>query len=272
MSQKNGHSAAAAELEWSAEVVPIAERFARWRDFVSQALVPLAFERRLEGPFACTMYGTSLGPLNFARIASEPGFVRRTQPLIDRDPGNVTFVNVQLHGAASAERGGRIAHQQAGDLALVDCARPWRLEFHEHFEAICVAVPTDMLVTRLAVPEVSTAVRVPGASGLGAMIVNQIRFLATSGQLGLDHHAARRVADQLVDLLALAVCRAQTLPSSRRALLLQAAFDEIERRLDDPTLCANDIAEHVNISTRYLHRLFRRSRHKLRPMGSYPAT
>ena len=252
--------------------MPIAERFARWRDFVSQALVPLAFERRLEGPFACTMYGTSLGPLNFARIASEPGLVRRTQPLIDRDPGNVTFVNVQLHGAASAEQGGRIAHQQAGDLALVDCARPWRLEFHEHFEAICVAVPTDMLVTRLAVPEVSTAVRVPGASGLGAMIVNQIRFLATSGQLGLDHHAARRVADQLVDLLALAVCRAQTLPQ------LEASATAPSRvRRDRASVRRSDaLRQRHRRARQHLDPVpapaIRRSRHKLRPMGSYPAT
>jgi hypothetical protein len=37
----------------------------------------------------------------------------------------------------------------------------------------------------------------------------------------------RRVDDQLADFFALALSRAQSLPSSKRALLVQAAFDEI---------------------------------------------
>jgi AraC-like DNA-binding protein len=44
--------------------------------------------------------------------------------------------------------------------------------------------------------------------------------------------------------------------SGSRAALTQAALDEVERSLGDPTLTPATVAARVGISTRYLHQLF----------------
>ncbi|MBN9624406.1 MAG: helix-turn-helix transcriptional regulator, partial [Actinobacteria bacterium] len=72
-----------------------------------------------------------------------------------------------------------------------------------------------------------------------------------------DGAAEDLLAEQLTSLLALALGRATVLPrSASRALLLQAALDEIEKGLADPGLSPGRVARHVNISNRYLQRLF----------------
>jgi AraC family transcriptional regulator, positive regulator of tynA and feaB len=241
---------------WSTASIPVPEQFAYWRDVVCQAFVALHPQRVGCGPFAGTIEAQALGSLTLSRISSQGQHVRRTQASVDQRAGDVMYVNIQLRGTGSASQDGRTAQQQPGDLALLDSTRPFELGFDGDFEQLCVTLPVDLLVARLAVPQAVTAVSIPGRTGLGAMITNQLRFFADNG-CDLDIEASRYVAGQLTDVLALALGRAQSVPGhSARALLLQAALDEVERRLGDPQLSPTDVAQRVNVSTRYLHRLF----------------
>jgi AraC-like DNA-binding protein len=93
-------------------------------------------------------------------------------------------------------------------------------------------------------------------SGVGGVASAALRSLAFA-RGSFDRHAARAVADQLAGLIALAVGAVQARPrSASRALLLQSALDEVERSLGDPDLSPSLVARRINVSNRYLHRLF----------------
>jgi len=244
------------EFARSTEAVAAAERFAYWREVIWEQFLPIDARRPGDGAFAGAVAGRSLGPLTISRISSQAQRVCRTPALVERGGADAIYLNVQLRGEGSASQDGRTAHQRPGDLAAVDGTRPFELAFEADFEQLCVSFPLALLAPRLALPRAATAVRVGGDSGLGALLVNQLTLLARLGAR-LDREAGALVADQLIELLALALGRACEVPgTANRALLLQAAIDRIERDLGDPALSTEGVAHGVNISTRYLQRLF----------------
>ncbi|MGH2857853.1 MAG: helix-turn-helix domain-containing protein, partial [Solirubrobacteraceae bacterium] len=107
-----------------------------------------------------------------------------------------------------------------------------------------------------AAPWEACALAIPGDQGVGAVASGAIRGLArTTGPFG--GHAASALCDQIAMLLALAVGGLHPpVKSGSRALLLQAALDELERSLAESDLCPARVAERIGVSTRYLHRLF----------------
>jgi AraC-like DNA-binding protein len=246
------------EFGSSTEAVPAAEQFAYWRDIVCQTFLPVQPRRGrsdAEG-FAGTIAGRAVGPLTISRISSQAQRVCRTRRLIERDAGDTVYLNVQLRGQGRAAQDGRRASQRPGEMAIVDGTRPFELEFDGDFEQLCVTFPVELLAPRLALPQAMSAVRIPGDEGLGGLLVAQLRYL-TEAAGSLDRQGASLVADRLVELTALSLGRASSLPrSAGAALLLQAALDDVERNLGDPDLAPAAVAARVNVSTRYLHRLF----------------
>lgn len=252
----SGRSGGGATFAWDTGAVPGEEQFAYWREVVWQAFLPLAPERRGSGPFAGAVHGRELGPLTIARIRSQAQLVCRSPELIARGAGDTIHLNLQLGGEGEARQDARAVRQRPGDMAVVDTTRPFELAFGGDFEQLSVGFPLELLGPRLAVPRAATATLIAGDSGLGALIAGQLRLLARPA-LALDEEAATLLSEQLTALVALALGRAGTPPrSAGRALLLQAALDEVERHLADPGLSPGRVAHHVNVSSRYLHRLF----------------
>ncbi|HTT95258.1 MAG TPA: helix-turn-helix domain-containing protein [Solirubrobacterales bacterium] len=252
----SGRSEGGWTSSWDTGTVPGEEQFAYWREVVWQAFLPLVPERSEAGPFAGTIRGRPLGPLTIARIGSQAQRVCRSPELIARGAGDSLYLNLQLSGAGEAEQDGRRVRQRPGDMAAVDSTRPFELAFGGDFEQLSVGFPLELLGPRLALPQAAAATLIAGDSGLGTMIAGQLRLLARAAP-ALDDEATTLLAEQLTTLLALALGRAATLPrSAGRALLLQAALDEVEKHLADPSLSPSRVARHVNVSNRYLQRLF----------------
>lgn len=236
--------------------MPESEQFSFWREVVWEAFVPVALSRPQEGPFHSVVTGWSVGALGVSTITSQPQMVARTDVEIARRRGDVFFLNMPLSPGTSAVQGGRTARLEPGDFVLIDGARPFELGFERPFSQISLMLPLDALAPILADPGSMTAVRIPGSTGVGAVAAGAIRGLA-SAQGSFNHHEARTVTDHLTGVIALAAGGVSTPPrSGSRALLLQAALDEVERSLADPELSPARVASAVGISTSYLHRLF----------------
>lgn len=241
---------------WSTTSAPASEQFSVWREIVAQASVPVSLARPDEGPFDSMVIARRVGPLGVSEIVSRPQRVTRTAEQARLTPGDVLFVNLPLSPGASAAQAGRVAHLRPGDFVIVDAAQPFELSFGRPFRQISLTLPHDCLWPRLAAPWQATAVRVPGDMGVGAVASGAIQALAaTEGPF--DRHGARALSDQVASLVALALAGLQApVSSASRALLLQAALDEIEGSLGDPELSPAIVAERISVSTRYLHRLF----------------
>lgn len=241
---------------WSTDRLPEPEQFPFWREVVWDAFVPVSLSRGDDGRFASSVSARSVGAIGVSRIASQPQSVARTPALIERRAGDVFFLNMPLSEGSSASQGGRTASLRSGDFVLVDSARPFQLRFRRPFRQISLMLPHESLAPLLAAPWEATATSIPGDRGVGAVAAGAIKALATA-RGPFDRHAARALTNQIAALVVLAVGGLQPRAvSAGRALLLQAALDEIERSLGDPELSPARVAERVGISTRYLHSLF----------------
>jgi AraC family transcriptional activator of tynA and feaB len=254
-----GERAGLLERRWSTANLPQPEQLPAWRDVVCQAFVPVSVERRSEsgpGPFAGTVDACSVGPLGVAQIHSDSQRVRRDAGGIRRRAGDVYFLNLPLTFGAVVAQDGRTARLGAGDFAVIDSTRPFELTFDAPFAQISLALPHDLVAPRFAAPSDATAVRVRGDRGVGAVASATIRGLVQAAG-DLDGRAAAALGHQVAELVALALADVGRPSGSRTVgLLRQAALDEVERSLADPGLAPAQIAGRLNISTRYLHRLF----------------
>jgi len=241
---------------WDTSRLPEAEQFGFWQEAVRQAFVPVSLTRQRDGAFPSAVTARRVGPLAVSTISSQKQWVRRSEEQARRGDGGVFFLNLPLTEGTSASQSGRTARLSSGDFVLVDSSRPFELRFEREFHQISVAVPHECLAPLLATPSEATALRVPGDRGVGAVVAATLRGLAASDG-PIERSAARALADHIAGLIALALGSAQPRVRSRgRALLLQAALDEIERSLDDPALSPALVADRIGVSVRYLHRLF----------------
>lgn len=241
---------------WSTAGAPASEQFALWSDICDHAFVPVTVQRDRCGEFISSVTARKVGSISVSRLNSERQTVARSWGHIERTAGDVFFVNLPLCSGTGATQDGRRADLRSGDLMLIDGSRPFELMFTRRFQQISLTLPHDLLASRLAAPWEACAVAIPGDRGVGAVASGAIRGLARGAE-PFDRHAAGAVCEQIAMLLALAVGGLHApVKSISRALLLQAALDELERSLAEPGLSAARLAERIGVSTRYLHRLF----------------
>ena len=245
----------AGERTWSTDGLPEADQFPSWEAISCEAFCPVSVTREQAGAFTSRVAGRRVGAIAITTIRSAPQRVARTAEQIRSRAGDEFFLNLPLDHGSYATQDGRTARLAPGDFTVVDSTRPFELGFQTSFRQISVALPHDLLAARLTAPGTATAVRVSGATGVGAVASGALRALAGTGPV--DRGAAPDLADQLCGLIALAIGGISAHPpAGSRALLTQAVFDEVERGLPDPALSPGRVAARLSISSRYLHSLF----------------
>lgn len=241
---------------WSTRGVRETERFSCWREVVCDALVPVRIARDREGAFFGKAAALTVGAMGVVAVASERQVWSRTPELVERAPSGRFLLSLALGGGSAARQGGRVASLRAGDFTVVDGDRPFELRFDGPFRQVLLAIPAAMLEQALTSPAEVTALRVPGDGGVGAVAAASIRQVAAQRR-SVEEPEARALDRCIVALVALSLRRvAGPLARSRRALLAQEVFDEIERRLAEPDLSPGSVAACLGLSTRALQKLF----------------
>ena len=246
-----------ADRVWNTASLREPEQFAFWREVVWDAFVPVTLTRPDDGGFAGAVTASGVGPIGVSAIASQAQTVERTESDVRRLAGDVFFLNLPVQGGSTVAQGGRTARLGAGDFAILNGSRPFRLEFEEEFKQVSLTLPHDLLAPLLAEPECSTAVAVHGDRGLGAIASSALRAMAQNAA-PLEPELTRPLAERLASLIALSLGARTPAAGSSRGAIMQAALDEIERSLSDTELSPALVAERVGVSTRYLHQLFAR--------------
>jgi AraC-like DNA-binding protein len=256
---KSQRGMSARALELTTEAIAVHERFGFWRDIFGAAFGPLDLRAPQAKPFDGALQYHATASLGAARIRSDVYYVGRTQDMIFRHPGDSFFVLAQIRGAGTTHQSSRVADHCPGDLVLVDGTAPSEIWFDDAIqEQMLVTIPAELLGRHLAMPKAASAIQIGHGEALATIIRSQMRVLASPAVDHLDKEAAALTADHFLALIALGLGRARRAAgSAQRELLLQAALDFVERRLSDPTLAPVDAAEHLSISVRHLHRVFR---------------
>lgn len=230
-----------------------------WRDYVCQTFVDLNCEHVDEADFEGYIISRDAGDIRYSTVQSSPQQVVRDQSKIANSSHDYFLVSMQLAGQGRIIQNGRVAQLNAGQFALYDVTRPYRLEFDKHYKQLVLRLPRKTVLGRLIEAEDHTAVAV--AANLSATRLATSLFTQIADHLpGLDEFTVNRLQNDAVDLLVDAV-REQTqqgVPTQGQstAQLLHRISRFIENNLHDPDLKPDAIAAAHGISERYLRKLF----------------
>lgn len=248
---------------WSTEGLPERAQSGFWREVICAAFA--ALDPRAAGSaaaFPSEVALSRIGPLNVARIASCAQVVRRGAREIRVDPQDRLFINLQLAGSGRIVQDGHSATLAAGRFALVDTARPYRLEFDGRFELISFRVPRQWLLPLVERPEALFAQAFGGGPGIGRIAAGFMQMLMEEADR-LSAAEASALAAQLCQLVASAArpglaagATGGATAGAPRQRFVRAALDHLDAQLDDPALSVLTLAQRFGVSERYVQKAF----------------
>jgi AraC-like DNA-binding protein len=240
------------------------EREAFWRHVMSDTFAPVTIREMAEGDVAGSIRGHFVGRLLVTDVQSTGQDIRRTPRLIHSADNAFFQVAIVADGVGRLEQDGRQAVLQPGDCVLYENTRPFQWLFDSDWDVSVFSLPSDAVRLSDNERRLISARRLDGSAGLTGVVS---RFL-----LDLARHSEDLPAEQSERVLAHASDLVVTLLSDclddttrvqgavQRSLMLRIK-DYIDQRLCDPALGPAEIAAAVNISTRYLHKLFEAEHH-----------
>jgi AraC-like DNA-binding protein len=160
-----------------------------------------------------------------------------------------TVLGVVLAGEFGFRQAGRETTVAVGDRILFDSSRPFVVRNHGGAH-LMLRVPRSRLPVS-ADPMVAT--RLPGATGIGALVAGCVREAATGG-----HRAAEvnRLFGITVDLLATLLTHELGVQDPPRQALLAQVHAFIQQHLGHPELSPAMVADAHHVSLRFLQQLF----------------
>jgi AraC-like DNA-binding protein len=243
--------------------VAAADRFEWFSEMVSGGLMPIALRTDEVRGFHGEAAGLDLCGVSVSRFAYSHLRSRRTQTLIRQgDPEQYQLALVTEGSMWISQRNGE-SRLFSNDLVLWDTSRPLDSSTapgSEVTEALVLQVPKSLMPLRDDRVDRLLARRIPGDTGMGAILA---QFLTTLTLHGPDcsQHDLGPLGATAVDLAA--VCLAQQLgavneaPGECRAQAVLRRIDAfIDQNLGDVELDPRSIAEHHHLSLRSLHALF----------------
>jgi AraC-like DNA-binding protein len=234
------------------------ERFGYWHEAASRIFFPLQIERTQLAPFYGRVVGHTLGPLQLFRVSGDPNTCLRTPRCIATDDPEVLQLHVVRRGACSFSQQGRSGRLRPGDLTAQDTSHPYAIDIRERFELVVVNFPKYLLGAQADRISGSSALRIPGDSGLGARVGPFLVGLADGLDDGSVIGGDTYLADSMVGLLRSLFHDGTGAPGDRMGpALIDRIRAYVEAHLHEPGLGPERIAAAHFISVRYLHKLFR---------------
>lgn len=227
-----------------------------WAQVVRDAIFELDFEAE-DPAFAASLNQFELGAIRLSSVSIESGHkITRSPKAVKRSVKPHFNLNYLRSGMFKVSHYGHELSLGPGDIVLLDNRQPYQVISSNSTRHVSVHIPVEWLHAMMPTPESGVArVISPGSpwhAALAAMLedAQQIeQYFAGAGEL-----ASRQIAGAL----ALALGRGSSQNSQHTRLLLLRAREVILTRYYEQDLDAEFLAAALNISKRYLYRLFSR--------------
>ena len=245
------------------------EREAFWRQAMSETFVPLTVGEVTADRFGGYIRANWIGRLMVAEISSTAQDIRRTTHLISQADAEYFQIAMVARGVGRVEQDDRQAELHPGDCAVYETTRPFEWTFDRDWDAWVFTFPRQSVRLSEAERRLLTARRLDGRVGITGVVSRFLLDLGRHNDLLSGDHAERVLEDAtdlVLTLLSDRVDGNDAVRSSVQRSLVLRIKDYIDRRLADPELGPVEVAAAVNISTRYLHKLFET---EPRPVSSY---
>ena len=223
-----------------------------WGETLSAAGIPPMRARGDLGGrgFRAGLVSGSLGPVRLAEIVTPDGECFRDEA--GARPSDQGFCQLYLGiaGCSRLEQDGSVAELGAGDLVVVDPARPLKVSTTAT-RYLTLLVPRHLLGIELAE---LTGRHIPGQRGSATLLAALARAAVRSAPK-LDAQEAHRSGSAIAELTTAVL--ATLLPRSPDELLRTQVRAFVALRLREPGLSPASIAAAHHLSVRRLHQVFR---------------
>ncbi len=234
------------------------DRIAYWREVATRAFVRHDFRSGLGTSFSASIQSGQLADLGVAAFECNPCLVGRTTRDAARDSDENIHLLLNLEGKYIAEQDGREAVNETPAFMFLDMRRPFNVVFDSASKANTFVIPRRLLKARLGRTAAFTARSIDLNTPLAKMAASYLAMLPECVDT-LDTAAASKVAEQALDLVALAYSASGqsdgvTLSSAKSTALvrLKAA---INAQLTNPELAPAMAAAAAGVSVRYANTL-----------------
>ncbi|WNI18900.1 helix-turn-helix domain-containing protein [Actinacidiphila sp. ITFR-21] len=245
------------------EDLPPQDRLASLNEIFVNSVHPMRILSAEPEDFRATARGLDLAAVDVVELTCSTSEVLRTPRLIRRYDPELLCVVMAVQGGFAVSQSGRDAVLNAGELALYDSSRPFRLGLAAGGEAMTMVrahMPREFLGLSADHVEPLLGRSLPGAAGVGGLL-SQFLVSATAGSAAYRPPDLPRLGTVARDLLTALVAHHLDADSavpddSRRRTLLMRIDSFVRQHLHDPDLSPATIAAAHHISVGHLHRLF----------------
>lgn len=228
----------------------------QWEEQVRSTYAGLKMSVRRGSAFSARLRLSDFGRLQLSEVESGPACYERSDELVADAPSDHLLLSLKYSGSGVVEQFGRQAQADSGDILLYDTGAPYRLDFPETYRELVVRIPRSSLVSRVAMPERFSAIRLDGNSAVARLVARYLRELTVESE-ALPAAARDRLDSAILDIVAvgLTTVGGSTVADDGSGHLLRAKTF-IRARATEPTLDARRVADALDISVRTLNRAF----------------
>jgi AraC-like DNA-binding protein len=237
----------------STSVVEAADRVAFWEQHNADALVGLTCSTYAPEGLVAKELNLDLGGYRLADIAGNAHVIERAPTTVRQFPKDATFASLLLEGDAFFYQAGECVPLVAGDVVVYDTDQPYLFGFGSGMRQLLIDVPRALWVERCGRVDLGRPLRIAGSGpGSAALVARTLR--TTLSRTVEDVTAwSDGMSDQILDLLQLMMTGSGTVVSTSR---LMAAKMFVAEHLTDPSLCTEQVARAVGVTSRHLNRAF----------------
>jgi AraC-like DNA-binding protein len=228
-----------------------------WREQYGRHCLRVDFE-----PLPGTTFDASVKPifpeLGIIRTKSSPGFVFRDEDLLtdNNDSFEVIFAQSQ---DLNITHQGRELRLGPGDATIMQASATGRVGSRKRFGFLELLVSSTEWETRSCRAGDALMQRIGTNSGVLKLLRGYIRSLENTGSRAMSIEGRGIVRRHMLDLMAVAVTSRRPVGESNlgavTAAHTHAIFDHLASHFSDPELSLPKVAQHLQISPRYLQRL-----------------
>lgn len=177
----------------------------------------------------------------------------RTPQEIAQSDGSYFYTVFQLSGHSEMEQEGQRALLSAGDITLIDAAKPSTFIFSETSSQISLLLPRGYLERNLQFADLRCAQRL--AAGAPMVRLSQQLVQESMRNSTLDQQESEAVLDAVATLLRPALIARDDAPQDK---VFHRTLSFIDKHIQSESLRPEWIASEVGVSVRSLYRMFAR--------------
>ncbi|MFF7680294.1 helix-turn-helix domain-containing protein [Actinacidiphila glaucinigra] len=175
---------------------------------------------------------------------------------VDGDMVPHVLVHLQETGVSQVRQGGRQAWRRAGDLTVLDNAKPYEVTFHGPTRSVLVRVPTHVLGLRPSLLDRITAVPLsserPVVGATAAFFTRLARHQTAAGEAETALFMKPSL-DLIRAVVAVVLDRGDLARAPLNSTLLERVQEYVRLHLADPDLTAERLAAEHDVSVRWLY-------------------